>query len=325
MMSERPSLEDFLIQARNEEERYDWPAATASYSSALCLAKASEDFSKAGEFQERIGYCLYRGAFQAETQEQFKIRLLKAEEAYEGAHGFYEKSRDEQKIARMLRCEAIIKYLGYWLTAVPSEKRVCLDDCLELEGKALACFSASGDMLEYGRTYNELWLVSWLRANLEWNRRTKKSIMKRGLQWGEKTVAALTQLDDPHELARTHHTLSRHLGEFEVFTDEPEDQEKNRLQIVQYLNEAIDFSDRVGDDYLLGKSHARVIHLYFIQKCSSKGHHSGLRIPKVDFEQDSYEPGSESVSHLDGERLGFFIDEGITAPRYQVAFFVFHM
>jgi len=253
-MSERAGAAEILGKATELEKTYGWVEAAVLYEQALPMV-GKKDFLKKGVVQERIGYCLRRGAFQAETQEQFKSRMLKAVKAYERARGFYEKPMDEQKTARVFRCEAIAKYLGYWLTSDPSDKRALLDECLELEGKALTFFSESDDMLEYGRTYNELWLVPWLRANLDWNRHSKESIIEMGLEWGETTVAALAQLGASHELARAYHTLSICLGLIDDFIVEPKDQEENHLKIVQNLSDVLRFSEKIGDHYLSGKAH----------------------------------------------------------------------
>jgi len=133
-MSQRAAAAEILGKATELEKAYAWVAAAALYEQALLMA-GKRDFLKRGVVQERIGYCLHRGAFQAETQEQFKSRMLKAVEAYERARGFYEKLMDEQKTTRMFRCEAIAKYLGYWLTSNPSDKRALLDECLALAAK----------------------------------------------------------------------------------------------------------------------------------------------------------------------------------------------
>jgi len=83
-MSQRAAAAEILGKATELEKAYAWVAAAALYEQALLMA-GKRDFLKRGVVQERIGYCLHRGAFQAETQEQFKSRMLKAVEAYERA------------------------------------------------------------------------------------------------------------------------------------------------------------------------------------------------------------------------------------------------
>jgi len=244
-----------IDKAKEKEKSYDWLAAVDFYEKASSFALRKKDFLEAGEIRERIGYCLYRAAFQAENQKEFKERMQRAIEAYEKANGFYEKTAEE-KAAWMFRCEALTKYLGYWLASDPSEKRKLLDECLKLEGEALAAFSESGNMLEYGRTYNELSLVSYLRGVLEWDRQTLKSIIEKGLKWGEKTVVALSNLGDQYETARAYFSLATCLTLHMVYLiAEPEEKHKIRLKIVKYLSKAVDLSEKVGDAYVLGLSH----------------------------------------------------------------------
>ncbi len=260
-MSKNRSLQHVLAQAKEKEKKYDWLRAVEFYGEAQTGVVEQKDFLKAGEIQERIGFCFHRAAMQAGGQEKFRERMRHAVEAYEKAHGFYEKLTDERKAARMFRCDAVAKYLGFWLASDPSEKRKLLRDCLELEGKALAVFLESRDMLEYGRTYNELPLVFFCRLFLEWDRKTLKRISERGLKWGEKAVAALSELGNLYEIARAYLTLATWLSDFGYmfFFAEPEQREKNRLRIVKYLSKAIDISEKVGDAYLLGLSHMCLI------------------------------------------------------------------
>ena len=255
-MSESRSLQRIVALANEKEKKYDWVGAVEFYKKAVDNALTQKDFLKAGDIEERIGFCFHRAAMQAESHEEFKQRMRRAIEACEKAYGFYEKLADEQKAARMFRCDAVPKYLGYWLTSDPTEKRKLLDECLELEGKALASFSESGDMLEYGRTYNEFSLVFSLRCSLEWNRQTLKGIVERGLKWGEKAVAALSELGDLYEIARAYFTLATCLVDFGYyFIVEPEEIDKNRSKVVSYLSKAVNLSEEVGDAFLLGLSH----------------------------------------------------------------------
>jgi len=254
-MSRSEKVEVALGKAEELEKEYDWAKAADRYKQGVG-AIGKKDFFRKGEIQERIGYCFHRAAMQAESQEEFKQRMQQAIEAYEKAHGFYEKLTGKQKMARMLRCKSVAKYLAYWLTSDPSEKRGLLDECLELESRVLAVFLEFGDMLEYGRTYSELPLVFWLRHVLEWDRQTLKSILERGIKWGQKATTALSKLGYSYETARASLPFadcSSWMGYY--FTAEPEQQEKYRLEVVKHLSRAIAPSEKAGDAFLLGFLH----------------------------------------------------------------------
>ncbi len=255
-MSGNRSLERVLVQAKKKETEYNWLHAANLYIRAQTGVLKHKDFLKAGEFQERIGLCLYRAAMQAESREEFLERMQHAVEAYEKAYGFYERLVDEQSTAKKFRCNAIAKYLGYWLTSNPSEKRKLLDDCLELEGKALTGFWKSGDVQEYARTYCELSLVFFCRVFLEWDRQTLKSILEKGLKWGEKVIERLSEISDPYDVAGTYFTLATCLSDSGFyFVSESEDIDSTRLAAVDYLNRVVELSQQEGAKLLLGFSH----------------------------------------------------------------------
>lgn len=73
-MSELSGIEAILSQAGDKEKRYDWLETAEFYVKALAVAR--QDLNSSSEIQERIGYCFFRAAFQAETCQQFKSRSL---------------------------------------------------------------------------------------------------------------------------------------------------------------------------------------------------------------------------------------------------------
>jgi len=254
-MSEGLGVEQILGKAAENEKRYDWLGAVEFYGKALRLVPEADPL-KLGQVQEKVGYAFYRAAMQAENPEEFRERMQRAIEAYKKAQGLYERLTDKRNAARMFRCEAVTKYLGYWLTPVPSEKRELLDDCLELEGKALAVFLESGDSLEYGKTYGGLPLIFWLRFNLEWDRQVAKSVLEKGLEWGEKVVAALSESGDQYEIAKAFLTRGICFSAYgDYFIEELEERDKKRLELVKQLVKTADLSEKVGDTYVLGLSH----------------------------------------------------------------------
>ncbi|MCZ2856800.1 MAG: hypothetical protein O2U62_06875 [Candidatus Bathyarchaeota archaeon] len=257
-MSKSQSIQRILAQAKEKEKKYEWLGATKLHKKALDQFLKQKDFLKAGDVQERVGYGLYRAAMQAEKQKEFKERMQQAVEAYEKARESYKQLGNEQKTARVFRCGAVVRYLGYWLTADPSAKRKLLDKCLDLEGKALALFFDSGEMLEYGRTYNELSQVFWQRFALEWNRQILKSIIDRGMEWGEKAVKLLTELEDSHEIAGSlfaSETMYVCDPQGHHFIAEPEKQWQHRLETVKHMRDVIKSSERFGDAYVKGLSY----------------------------------------------------------------------
>ena len=248
-------VEAILGEAAGLERRYQWLGATDLYKQTLS-AVDEEDYLRRGEIQEKIGYSLQRAAFQAESREEFRERMQGAIEAYEKAHEFYRELTEERGAPWMFRCKAISKDLSYWLASDPSEKRRFLDECLELEEKALAGFWDLGDKLEYGRTYNQLPLVHYNRIILEWDRQVRERIFEKAIEWGEKTVSALSEVTDPHEFAKASCTVALYFSYITRWhVAEPEKQEQHRLKDIERFREAVELSESVGDTYLVGLTH----------------------------------------------------------------------
>jgi uncharacterized repeat protein (TIGR01451 family) len=252
-MSKGQRLNSFFNRARRKEKSYEWLEAAKLYEQALG-AVGQEAWLRKGELREQIGYCCRQAAMQAESQEAFKERMQQAVEAYENAGGCYERLMDSQKTARKLRCLAVVKYLGHWLTSDPAEKRKLLDDCLALEAKALRSFEAAGNLLEYGRTYSALPHVFKQRITLEWSGQTRRGILERSITWGEKAIAALSKTDASPELTKAYFTLTTCQLDMIDFIADPEKQEQNRMKAVESLRKAMELAEGTGNALFLGLS-----------------------------------------------------------------------
>ncbi len=245
-----------LVQAKKKEKEYEWLLASKFYAKALADILKKENAPAAGELQEKIGFCLQNAAMQAESREEFREKIQHSIKAYEKASGFYETTANTQPDPRKLRCNAIIKCLGYWLISDPAGKRKLLDECLELESEALARFSEFENALEYGKTYNDLALVFFHRVFLEKDRKTLIGVLEKGVQWGEKAIADLSELSDALETARACFTLATCVSDAGFyFTSKSEDIDANRSVAVKHLNEAVGLSTKAGDALTLGLSH----------------------------------------------------------------------
>ncbi|NIO36155.1 hypothetical protein GTO27_00465, partial [Candidatus Bathyarchaeota archaeon] len=76
------------------------------------------------------------------------------------------------------------------------------------------------------------------------------------MEWGEKAIAGLSELDDVYETARAHFILATCLSDAGFyFTSKSEDIDTIRLMTVKHLNEAVRLSGKVGNALLSGLSH----------------------------------------------------------------------
>jgi KaiC/GvpD/RAD55 family RecA-like ATPase len=255
-MSKDHALESLIADAQRKEREYDWLQASELYAKAIVIESKKEGFRKAGELQENVGFCYYRAAMQADSKEGFIKRLQRSVDAYEKAYKLHEDVAAKTENAKQLRCDAILKYLRYWLTSKPPKKKKLLDECLESEDKALAAFSKLGEFQEYQETYSTLWLVFFCRVFLERDREILKTILEKGLEWGTKAIKKCQKKDEPSKTAATYLTLAMCLSDAGFYlVSESENTDINRLEAIDYLRKALALSESVGDGFLSGLCH----------------------------------------------------------------------
>ena len=205
------NVDVILSQAKKHEKEYDWLGAIESYKKALSSAPQI-DILKMGQTQERIGYAFYRAATQAENVSEFRDRMCQAVANYEKAKEFYAKARELAKTPLVLRCDAMIAYLGYWLASEVSEKKRLLDECWRLTKEALKAFEDIGNGQEYGTTYVELSSVARLLYVLAWNFEVREKMIKEATECGEKAIVFLSSVGDSSELARAYVETAAYLN-----------------------------------------------------------------------------------------------------------------
>jgi len=232
-------LENAMGKAGELEKNYDWLGAVKFYEKALGLVLKS-DFLKIGEIQEKIGYALYRTAMQAESVNQFRNRMRRAIAGYERAKEVYGKLSGQRKTPWMLRCGAMIAYMGYWLTSEVPEKKRLLDECWQRTKEALKAFKEAGEAWEYGRTYNQLSTSALFRYFFEWDFQARGKMLREAMEHGEQAIAFLSTFDDPCELARacvTTATFFEQLGVYFVSLDEKQGYFRKVQEYWQNANE----------------------------------------------------------------------------------------
>ncbi len=193
-------MEEILRQTKRLESDYDWFGAAKLYEKAL-EPEHMEEFSSIEDIHEQMAYALYRFAFQAKTNEEFRERLDRSSKTYEKTIEFYEKRHDSTVKAGIMRCDAMIAYIGYWLALKTDDRKKLINDCWKTTCKALKVFEETGEESEYGKTFNQLSHSADLAFCLEWNSRTREEIMREATRCGEQAVKSLSKSEDQRELA----------------------------------------------------------------------------------------------------------------------------
>jgi hypothetical protein len=196
-------VEEILHQAERLEKEYDWLRVAEAYEKALNLLPP-DDFSKRGEIHERLDYARYRAAFQADSNDEFRQRLHQAILGYEKAKELHGRLSQSAKTPCMLRCDALIPYMGYWLAPDSSEKKRLLGECWRLTQEALKALKESGNAEEYGETFNLLSVSALLAFCYEWDYQAGKKLIKEVAEHGETGIKLLSTVNEPDELAKVY-------------------------------------------------------------------------------------------------------------------------
>jgi hypothetical protein len=246
-MPKRGKVEDVLGKAAGLEKKYDWIKAADLYKQALGLV-GKRDFSRAGEIQERVGFCLHRGAFQAESQEEFKSRMLEAVEAYEKAAELYQKVEHPKS----LYCEALALYVNSWTLIDASRKKEVLGGCGKLLKEAMKAFEEAGDRLDYGKACNDLLSCLYDGSFLEWDWTENRRRLEEAIRHGQDAINTLSKVADERELARAYilaglnYLASRPLAE--------EHMKERGQTALSYAEKALKISKEIGEGYLIACS-----------------------------------------------------------------------
>jgi len=244
-VSDASSVDAFLSQAIEREKVYDWLGAVEVYEKAL--SSVSEiDCLKMGQIQEKTGYAFYRAAMQAESQEEFRERMRLAVANYEKAKEFYGGLSETGKTPWMLRCDAMIAYIGYWLTSEVSEKKRLLGECWKLTKQSLEAFEEAGDAWDYGKTYNQLSSSAVFLFTREWDFQARGKTMEEAVEYGERAIRFLSNLGDSGELARAYAKTVVCMGVFAYYHQDVDKRESYYQKGLGYWQKANELSEETA-------------------------------------------------------------------------------
>ena len=246
-------MEEILHRAERLEKEYDWVGAADSYEKALNLLP-QDDFSKIGEIHECLGYASYRAAFQAERNDEFNVRMSQAVAAYEKANRCNERLNEPVKTRRILHCNAMIVYVGYWLASESAEKKKLLDECWKIEKEAIKACDENGDRAGVGKASIELANLLSDRLDLELDVRVRGEILDEGLNVGEKAIRIFSDVGSEHELAEAYCITSINCFNAAMSLQLETKRRECEKKTFDYAKEAIRISESVGDKFLLSRS-----------------------------------------------------------------------
>ncbi|MEM2094133.1 MAG: hypothetical protein QXI32_02410 [Candidatus Bathyarchaeia archaeon] len=115
-------IEHLLRQAEEKEGNYEWLEAVESYKNALSLLPQDE-FLKVGDVYEHMSYAFYRAAMQSRSSSEFMSRISQAVVSCEQARASYAKLTATTRVPLILRCNATVALVHYWLESSALERK----------------------------------------------------------------------------------------------------------------------------------------------------------------------------------------------------------
>jgi len=241
MVKEGNELDSLLGDARQCEKDYDWTRAAESYGRAFELVP-EKDCKRRGETAERQSYALYKSAFQAENNGQFRDRIRTAAELFKKAKEEYD--RDGSSVPKALRCDAMILFLNYWTATEAAEKKKFVNESWNLAKEALSAFERNGDDLGYAHTFNQLSMAAGFASMYEMDVDVLKRLLIDGLSRAEKSISIFSRTSDPSGLAAAYMHACRYQQEYgSNFADKIE---RIDQKAYSYLCKARDFSEETA-------------------------------------------------------------------------------
>ena len=251
-------LESILRKAEVLERSYDWLDAADCYNKASELCLQSKDLLRAADLFERLGFCFYRAAFQAQFNGEFKSRLEKSIQAYEKEISLITEAEEKNKQVRIKHTKALIAYTQSLLeTSVPKTKEL-LFEWWNIEHQVLEAYEDIGDLYLVGRTCNDLTEFSDLMFWLENDHLTSQKLVEEKSNLVEKAINIFSKLDDIYELARAYRIATSHYGWGEWISKSTNEIIQIRKKCQDYSKKALELAEKTEDARLISWAYASV-------------------------------------------------------------------
>ena len=263
---DKTSLEPLLEKAKELEKRYAWLDAIDFYEQASSLV--SEGVLSAAELRKRIGFCFFKAALQADTNDIFRDRTGLAVKAYKETVELVSNVEKNGECAKISHAKALVAYVSSWLERDRIKKSKLLNEWWRLENEALEEYEKVGDLINIGKTCNNLLQFStesrfWLPTDFQ----DIKRMMDEILNLGEKSIKILSDLDDDYELARAYCFTGFYYSVAVWWVGGNKDRVKEIQQrSIEYSQKALMHSEKIADSWLSTWTHTTISALQFFIK-----------------------------------------------------------
>jgi tetratricopeptide (TPR) repeat protein/KaiC/GvpD/RAD55 family RecA-like ATPase len=255
-VSESQNLESLLVQAKEQEEKYEWLVAVGLHKKAMNIALGLKDFLRAGEIEAHIGFCYHRATFQAESSELFEELNHLTVESYDKASKLFDEAKlaEKEKLAKSNHCKALSVYASVESAADTSKKKMLLDECIGMTKKALKAYEEVGDRIGYAKACIDLLESLFDRIILEGDWEARKRTAWEAIDYGEKAIPMLLEIGHDWELARAYLMTGLHYGSAAHFSELKEKWKELGEKSLSYSRKAVELAEKAGDAYLISLS-----------------------------------------------------------------------
>jgi tetratricopeptide (TPR) repeat protein len=213
-----------LDHALSLEREYDWRGAAEAYEKALRLASESRT-PLDGDILERKAYALYRAAFQADSNEEFKTCIDSAIDEFERAKLAYSGSTNETPSPLAIRCEAMISLSKYNRTSDGVQKKDAILRSWMLATQSLDGLEKTGNGPEFARTCDVLEGAAALSFAYSGSAEEMRNLTENALRYCERAIELLQTSNEDERLARAYISAARHTT-LSRFMSQPSKKEK---------------------------------------------------------------------------------------------------
>jgi len=246
-------LEHLLEKAKELEKKYEWLQAIDVYKRILDFASKENNLTKLAEFEERIGFCYFISAFQAQSNKEFKKRLTDAILSIEKTINILHQNKDRNQRNQIDNLLAKIAYANSWFEIKALKKVFFLEKWWILKSNVLKSYEQADDQFRVAKTCNDMIEESfdyyyWSKTNWKESKQLRAEL----ISLGEKAIKILLKFDDTSELARAYCWTSWLYSVNNIVLEEEKTEEINKAII--YSQKAVKLSQKTKDPHLIGWS-----------------------------------------------------------------------
>ncbi len=247
------NLESLLKKAEEQEKKYEWLQASDFYRKAKNLALNQKNLIKVANLHEKMGFCFYRAAFQAQSNIDFKEKIKKAIREYQEELILFQEIEEKDSQPRIKHIKALILHARSWLETTIQKRKKLLDEWWTLEREVLSTYEKNNDDQAIGRTCLDL-LEGSLYSRFFIHSETpgsKKELVMEGYDLAEKAIRKFTKLDEKYELTLSYCFAIWHVGFGSYSLSSKNEIKTFHLKALDYLDKAFEILKKNPNERLL--------------------------------------------------------------------------